>query len=132
MLGISLLSFSASMPHFSFKNNYAAAAKSLQSCPTVRPHRRQPIRLPRLRDTPGKNTGLGCHFFLQCMKMKNESEDVQSCLTFSVPMDCSLPGSCAQGIFQARVLEWGAIAFSILLDINSSANTLVKPFDVIP
>ena len=90
----------------------AAAAKSLQSCPTVRPPRRQPTRLPRPWDSPGKNTGVGCHFLLQCMKMKSESEVAQSCLTFCHPMDCSPPGSSVHGIFQARVLEWGAIAFS--------------------
>ena len=69
-------------------------------------------RLPRPWDSPGKNTGVGCHFFLQCMKVKSESEVAQSCLTLSDPMDCSLPGSSIHGIFQARVLEWGAIAFS--------------------
>ena len=63
-------------------------------------------------DSPGKNTGLGCHFLLQCMKVKSESEIAQSCPTLSDPMDCSLPGSSVHGIFQARVLEWGAIAFS--------------------
>ena len=63
-------------------------------------------------DSPGKNTGVGCHFLLQCMKVKSESEVAQSCLTLSDPMDCSLPGSSIYGIFQARVLEWGAIAFS--------------------
>jgi len=78
----------------------------------VRPHRRQPTRLPRPRDSPGKNTGVGCHFLLQCMKVKSESEVTQSCLTPSDPMDFSLPGSSIHGIFQARVLEWGAIAFS--------------------
>ena len=72
-------------------------------------------RLPSPWDSPGKNTGVGCHFLLQCMKLKSESEVAQSCLTPSDPMDCSLPGSCVQGIFQARVLEWGAIAFSELL-----------------
>ena len=65
-------------------------------------------------DSPGKNTGVGCHFLLQCMKVKSESEVTQSCLTLSNPMDCSLPGSSVHGIFQARVLEWGAIAFSNL------------------
>ena len=80
---------------------------------SVRPHRRQPTRLPLLWDSPGNNTGMCCHFLLQCMKVKSESEVAQSCLTLSYPMDCSLPGSSAQGIFQARVLEWGAIAFSI-------------------
>ena len=93
----------------------AAAAKSLLSCPTVRPHRRQPTRLPRPWDSPGKNTGVGCHFPLQCRKVKSESEVAQSCLTFRDPMDCSLPGSSVHGIFQARVLEWCAIAFSACL-----------------
>ena len=79
---------------------------------SVRPHRRQPTRLPRLWDSPGKNTGVGCHFLLQRMEVKSESEVAQSCPTLSDPMDCSLPGSSAHGIFQARVLEWGAIAFS--------------------
>ena len=91
---------------------HAAAAKSLQSCPTVRPPRRQPTGLPRPWGSPGQNTGVGCHFLLQCMKVKSESEVTQSCLTLSDPMDCSLPGSSVHGIFQARVLEWGAIAFS--------------------
>ena len=90
----------------------AAAAKSFQSCPTLRPHRQQPTRLPRPWDSPGKNTGVGCHFLLQCIKVKSESEVAQSCPTLSHPMDCSLPGSSVHGIFQARVLEWGAIAFS--------------------
>ena len=63
-------------------------------------------------DFPGKSTGVGCHFLLQCMKVKSESEVTQSCLTLSDPMDWSLPGSSVHGIFQARVLEWGAIAFS--------------------
>ena len=80
---------------------------------SVRPHRWQPTRLPRPWDSPGKNTGVGCHFLLQCMKVKSESEVVQSCPTPSDPTDCSLPGYSIHGIFQARVLEWGAIAFSI-------------------
>ena len=79
---------------------------------SVRPHRQQPTRLPRPWDSPGKNTGVGCHFLLQCMKVKSESEVAQSCPTLSDPMDCSLPGSSIHWIFQARVLEWGAIAFS--------------------
>ena len=84
----------------------AAAAKSLQSCPTLcDPHRRQPTRLPRPWDSPGKNTGVGCHFLLQCVKVKSESEVAQSCPTLSDPMDCSLPGSSVHGILQARVLE---------------------------
>ena len=92
----------------------AAAAKSLQSCPTLR----DPIdisppgsAIPRIL----QDTGVGCHFLLQCMKVKSESEVAQSCLTLSDPMDCSLPGSSIYGIFQARVLEWGAIAFSAMV-----------------
>ena len=73
---------------------------------SVRPHRRQPTRLPRPWDSPGKNTGVGCHFLLQCMKVKSESEVTQSCPTLCDPMDCSPPGSSIHGIFQARVLEW--------------------------
>ena len=79
---------------------------------SVRPQRQQPTRLPRPWDSPGKNTGVGCHFLLQGMKVKSQSEVAQSCLTLSDLMDCSLPGSSAHGIFQARVLEWVAIAFS--------------------
>jgi len=78
---------------------------------SVLPHRPQPTRP---WDSPGKNTGVGCHFLLQCMKVKSESEVAQLCLTLGDPMDCSPPGSSVHGIFQARVLEWGAIAFSIL------------------
>ena len=89
-----------------------AAAKLLQSCPTLRPHRWQPTRLPRPWDSPGKNTGVGCHFLLPCTKVKSENEVTQSCPTLSDPMDCSLPGSSIHGICQARVLEWGAIVFS--------------------
>ena len=89
-----------------------AAANSLQWCPTLRPHRRQPTRLPHPWDSPGKNTGVGCHFHLQCMKVKSESEVTQSCPTLQDPMDSSLPGSSIHGIFQPRVLEWVAIAFS--------------------
>ena len=91
-----------------------AAAKSLQSCPTLRPHRQQPTRLCRPWDSPGKNTGVGCHVLLQCMKVNSESEVIQSCLTLSDPMDCRLPGSSIHGIFQARVPEWIAIAISKL------------------
>ena len=81
----------------------------------MRSHRRQPTRLPRPWDSPGKNTGVGCHFLLQCMKVKSESEVAQSCPTLSDPMDYSLPGSSVHGIFQARVLEWGAIAWTSLI-----------------
>ena len=87
---------------------------------SVRPQRRQPTRLPRPWDSQGKNTGVGCHFLLQCMKVKSESEVAQSCPTLSDPMDCSLPGSSIHGIFQARVLEWIAIDllyFHLLLKV---------------
>ena len=79
---------------------------------SVRPHRGQPTRLLCPWDSPGKNTGVGCHFLLQCMKVKSESEVAQSCPILSDPMDWSLPGSSIHGIFQARVLEWVAIAYS--------------------
>ena len=78
---------------------------------SVRPHRRQPTRLLCPWDSPGKNTGVGCHFPLQCMKVKSENEVTQSCLTLSDPMDC-LPGSPVPGILQARILEWVVISFS--------------------
>ena len=79
---------------------------------SVRPHRRQPTRLPRPWDSPGKNTGVGGHFPLQCRKVTRESEVAQSCPMPCDPMDCSLPGSSVHGIFQARVLEWVAISFT--------------------
>ena len=79
---------------------------------SVRPHRRQPTRLLHPLDFPGKSTGMGCHFLLQCIKVKSKSEVTQSCPTLSDTMDCSPPGSSVHGIFQARVLEWVAIAFS--------------------
>ena len=91
---------------------------------SVRPHRRQPTRVPRPWDSPGKNTGVGCCFLLQCMKVKSQSEVVQSCLTLSDPMDCSLPGSSIHGIFQARVLGWGATAFSVIETKPSSFITI--------
>ena len=95
------------------KENVAAAtAKSLQSCPTLCDPIDGSPPGSRPWDSPGKNTGVGCHFLLQCMKVKSQSEVVQSCLTLSDPMDCSLPGPSVHGVFQARVLEWGAIAFS--------------------
>jgi len=92
----------------------AAAAKSLQSCPAFcNPIDGSPPGSPVPGILQGKNTGVGCHFLLQCIKVKSESEVTQSCLTPSDPMDCSPPGSSVHGIFQARVLEWGAIAFSM-------------------
>ena len=78
---------------------------------SVRLQRRQPTRLPRPWDSPSKNTGVGCHFLLQCMKVKTKSEVTQSCPTLRDPIDCSLPGSSVHGIFQARVQEWGAMEF---------------------
>ena len=97
-----------------FAYGFAAACCLVASVvsDSVRPHRQQPTRLRHPWDSPGKNTGVGCHFLLQCMKVKSESEDAQLYPTLSDPMDCSLPGSSVHGIFQARVLEWGAIAFS--------------------
>ena len=97
-----------------------AAAKSLQSCLTLCDPINGSPPGSRPWDSPGKNTGVGCHFFLQCMKVKSESEVAQSCPTLSDPMDCShglLSLSCLRdnsvhGISQARVLEWGAVASS--------------------
>ena len=119
--------------NYHFLTAAAAAAKSLQSCPTLcdttyrrhRPHRRQPTRLPRPWDSPGKNTGVGCHFLLQCRKVKSEREVAQSCPSLCDPMDCSPPGFSIHRIFQARVLEGGAIAFSVIpgypdLKLNSA------------
>ena len=95
----------------------AAAVASVVSN-SVWLHRWQPTRLPRPWDSPGKNTGVGCHFLLQCIKVKSESEVTPLCLTLSDPMDCSPSGSSIHGIFQARVLEWGAIAFSLVSAIK--------------
>ena len=92
------------------KKGRAAKVASVVS-DSVRPHRRQPTRLPQPWDSPDKNTGVSCHFLVQCMKVKSESEVAQLCPTLGDPIDCSLPGSSVHGIFQARVLEWGAIAF---------------------
>ena len=91
---------------------------------SVQPHRRQPTRLCHPWDSPGKNTGVGCYFLLQCMKVKSESEVARSCPTLSDPIDCSLPGSSVHGIFQARVLEWGAIAFSTQSPAAAAAKSL--------
>ena len=82
---------------------------------SVRPHRWQPTRLPHPWDSPGKNTGVGCRFLLQCMKVKSEREVAQSCPTPSDPMDCSLPGSSIHGILQTRVLEWGGIGLCVCM-----------------
>ena len=110
---------------------FSATAKSLQSCPTLcDPIDGSPTGSPpahhatlsttlRPWDSPSKNTGVGCHFLLQCMKVKSEREVVQSCPTLCDPMDCSLPGSSVHGIFQVIVLEWGAIAFSYYFSLAS-------------
>ena len=90
---------------------FGAAAASVVSN-SVGSHRWQPTRLLHTWDSPGKNTGVGCHFLLQCMKVKSESVITHSCPTLCDPMDCRLPGSSVHGIFQARVLELVAIAFS--------------------
>ena len=94
---------------------------------SVRPHGRQPTRRPRPWDSPGKNTGVGCHFLFHCRKVKCESEVAQLCPTLRDPMDCSLPGSSVHGIFQARVLEWVAIAHLFQL-----CPTLCDPMDCSP
>ena len=98
---------------------------------SVRPHRRQPTRLHCPWDSPGKNTGVGCHFLLQCMKVKSESEVAQSCPTPSDPMDCSLPGSSIHGICQARVLEWGSITSHLKLSYFILFNTAVSCLEII-
>ena len=91
----------------------AAAAKSFQLCPTLcNPIDGSPPGSPVPWDSPGQNTGVGCHFLLQCRKVKSESEVAESCLTLSNPMDCSLPGSSVHAFLQARILEWVAISFS--------------------
>ena len=102
----------ANIPIFCISLHYCCCCCLVASVVSnsVRPHRRQPTKLPRPWDSPGKNTGVACHLPLQRMKVKSESKVSQSCLTLSNPMDCSLPGSSFHGIFQARVLEWVAIA----------------------
>ena len=98
---------------------------------SVWPHRRQPTRLPRPWDSPGKNTGVGCHFLLQWMKVKSESEVAQSCPTLSDPMDCSLPGSSAMGF--SRQEYWSGVPLPSLF-VNqkwlktSHSNVLQLPF----
>ena len=90
---------------------------------SVRPHRRQPTRLRRLWDSPGKNIGVGCHFLLQRMKVKSESEVAQSCPTLRNPMDCSLPGSSVYGIFQAPP----SMGFSSGVPLPSPQKILLSP-----
>ena len=86
---------------------------------SVRPHRQQPTRLHLPWDSPGKNTGEGCHFLLQRMKVKSESEVTQLCPTLSDPMDCGLPGSSVHGILQARALEWGSLTINNLKSLKT-------------
>ena len=97
---------------------------------SVRPHRRKPTRLPRPWDSPLYLPITGRHFLLQCMKVKSESESevAQSSPTLSDPMDCSLPGFAIHGIFQARDLEWGAVAFSILWGGSPKQDKQKLPF----
>ena len=97
---------------------------------SVRPHRRQPTRFLHPWNSPGKNTGVGYHFLLQCVKVKSESEVAQSCPTLNDPMDCSLPGSSVHGIFQARVLEWGAIAYCKLNKQGDNIQPWRTPFPI--
>ena len=98
---------------------------------SVRPHRWPPTRLLCPWDSPSKNTGVGCHFLLQCRKVKGESEVAQLCPTLSDPMDCSLPGSSVHGIFQARVLEWGAMAlwYVLITDVARICPLLFERWD---
>ena len=102
---------------------------------SVQPHGQQPTRLLCPWDSPGKNTGVGCHFLLQCMKVKSESEVAQSGPTLRDPGDCSPPGSSVHGVFQARILEWVAISFpSAYMHAKSlqSCPTLCNPMDSSP
>ena len=94
---------------------------------SVRPHRRKPTRLSHPWDSPGKNTGLGCHFLLQCMKVKSESEVAQSCPTLLDPMDWSPPGSSIHGVFQARGLEWGALPSPGEVEIKATVRSHCTP-----
>ena len=103
----------------------AAAAKSLQLCPTPC----DPIDSSHPWDSPGKNTGVGCHFLLHCGKVKSESEVAQSCPTPSDPMDCSPPASSVMG-FSRRVLEWGAVAFSENIPLLNNLKITISPLHV--
>ena len=99
-------------------------AKSLQSCPTLCDPRGQPTRLPRPWDSPGKNTGVGCHFLLQCMKVKSESEVTQSCPTLCDPTDCSLPGSSIHGF--SRQEYWSGVPLPSPLNTHNLTQNLAK------
>ena len=95
---------------------------------SVRPHRWQPTRLHRPWDSPGKNTGMGCHFLLQCMKVKSESEVAQSCPTLSDPMDCSPPGSSSMGF--SRQEYWSGLPLPFLIGralVLKSESLVINP-----
>ena len=113
------------LTHWFNRNLVSPAAPAAVVSDSLWPHRRQPTRLPHPWDSPGNNTGVGCHFLLQCMKVKSESDVTQSCPTLIDPMDCSLPGSSVHGIFQARGLEWGASTGNIewQISVRASANS---------
>ena len=115
-MGVSRQEYWSALPLPSPAYSLAAAAKSLQSCLTLCD------RLPRPWDSPGKNTGVGCHFLLQCMKVKSESEVAQSCLPLSDPVDCSPPGSSIHGILQARILGWVPVSFSRGIFLTQGSN----------
>ena len=107
----------------------ATAAKSLQSCQTLWDHRavrQQPTKLPCPWDSPGNNTGVGCHFLLQCMKVKSESEVAQSCPTLRNPMDCSLPGTSVHGIF--RQDHWSALPLPSLCSLVNNIQMPLTPY----
>ena len=95
---------------------------------SMRTHRQQPTRLPCPWDSPGKNTGVDCHFLLQCMKVESESEVAQSCPTLGNPMDCSPPGSSIRGIFQARVLHWVSLP-SPIIDVSHTQIYMIERAD---
>ena len=100
---------------------------------SVQPHRQQPTRFLCPWDSPGNNTGMGCHFLLQCMKVKSESEVAQSCPTLHDPMDCSLPGSSAHGIFPGKSTGVGChcLLHHILITIYLSIPWTLSCFDVL-
>ena len=112
---LSIMGYIICSNSFSVKSTCCCRQVASVMSDSVRPHRRQSTRLRRPWDSPGKNTGVGCHFLLQCMKVKMESEVAQSCPTLHDPMDCSLPGFSIHGIFQARVLEWVAMIYIFYL-----------------
>ena len=123
MLGKFLTIISSKIFSYPFLFSSAAAAKSLQSCPTLQPHRRQPTRLPCPWDSPGKNTGVGCHFLLQCMKVKVKS--LSRVQLLATPWTVAYQAPLSMGFFQARVLEWGCFFWD-------PCNSNVGTFDIVP